>query len=123
MRKSHILVHGTFPNAPYTLIVFPDKFYLWTDVQGQLYRRGLNDREPDYTIDARPILQPYFDKANVTGDSISSLNLELIVLVWLSELIYSGKSAETLDKSLNWFIESGLYAALAGGQIKHEGVA
>lgn len=121
--RSNILAHGTFANAPYTLIVFPDKFYLWTDVKSQLDRSGLIDREPDYTIDARPILQPYFHRAKVTADSISGLNLELIVLGWLSELIYSGKLAETLDNSLEWLIDSGLFAALAGGQVKHEGVA
>lgn len=121
--RSNILAHGTFPNAPYTLIVFPDKFYLWTDVKGYLNQSEPIDRKPDYIIDARPILQPYFDKTKVRADRIGGLNLELIVLGWLSEIIYSGKSAETLDKSLEWLIDSGLYAALAGGQIKHEEVA
>src|SRR6516164_7075471 len=27
--RRNILAHGTFPNAPYFLMVFPDRFYLW----------------------------------------------------------------------------------------------
>jgi hypothetical protein len=27
--RQNILAHGTFPKAPYYLMVFPDRFYLW----------------------------------------------------------------------------------------------
>ncbi len=32
--RHNILAHGTFPEAPYFLIVFPDRFYLWTHADG-----------------------------------------------------------------------------------------
>lgn len=49
--RCNILAHGTFPKAPYFLMVFPDKFYLWTDV-GAFQEQS----EPTYMIDASPIL-------------------------------------------------------------------
>lgn len=70
----NILAHGTFPKAPYFLVAFPDWFYLWTDADTRL-----DQNEPTYTIDARPILQPYFEQAGVSAEQISSQSLELIV--------------------------------------------
>ncbi len=71
-------------------------------------------------IDASPILQPYFQRAGVTNDQISRQSLELIVASWLGEIIHSEKPPEGLDDSQRWLIDSGLYAALAGGKFQHE---
>lgn len=116
--RSNILAHGTFPKAPYFLMVFPDQFYLWTDAEAQLDRS-----EPTYTIDARPILQPYLEQVGVTAEKISSQSLELIVESWLREIIHSENPHEDIDESQHWLIDSGLYAALAGGKIEHEAAA
>ncbi len=116
--RRNILAHGTFPKAPYFLMVFPDKFYLWTDAEAHL-----DQSEPNYTIDARPILQPYFERAGVTVDQISGQSLELIVASWLGEIIHSGKLLEDVDADHDWLVDSGLCAALAGGRLKHEAAA
>jgi hypothetical protein len=116
--RRNILAHDTFPKAPYFLMVFPDKFYLWTDAEAHL-----DQSEPTYTIDARPILQPYFERAGVTVDQISGQSLELIVASWLGEIIHSEKLPENVDASMRWLIDSGLYAALAGGKFEHEAAA
>jgi hypothetical protein len=79
--------------------------------------------KPTYTIDARPIFQPYFEQAGVTADQISGHSLELITTAWLGEIIYAEKSAKELDKSQHWLIESGLYVALSGGKFKHKAAA
>lgn len=110
--RRNILAHATFPKAPYFLMVFLDKFYLWTT--------DLDQSEPSYTIDAHPILQPYFERAGVTADQISGQSLELIVASWLSEIIYSEKLPESVDISQRWLIDSGLYEALAGGKFEYE---
>jgi hypothetical protein len=115
--RSNILAHGTFPKAPYFLMVFPDQFYLWIDTDAQL------QSEPTYTIDARPILYPYLERAGVTAEKISSQSLELIVESWLREIIYSENPHEDLDESQHWVIDLGLHAALAGGKIEHEAAA
>lgn len=116
--RSNILAHGTFPKAPYFLMVFPDQFYLWTDADAQS-----DQSEPTYTIDARPILQPYLERAGVTAEKISGQSLELIVESWLREIIYSENPHEDLDESQHWVIDLGLHAALAGGKIEHEAIA
>lgn len=115
--RSNILAHGTFPEAPYFLMVFPDKFYLWTDAQANRERS-----EPTYTIDASPILQPYFERAGVRGEQISSQSLELIIASWLAEIIHSEKCPENVEMR-HWLIDSGLYAAIAGGKFEQEAAA
>jgi hypothetical protein len=108
--RQNILAHGTFPKAPYFLMVFPDKFYLWSNAEADQLQS-----EPTYTIDASPILQPYFERAGVTVDQIGGASLELVITSWLGEVIHSDQLPENVDASQQWLIESGLYAALAGG--------
>jgi hypothetical protein len=116
--RRNILAHGIFPKAPYFLMVFPDKFYLWSNAEA--YQ---DQSEPTYTIDASPILQPYFERAGVTADQISGASLELVVTSWIGEIIHSDQLPENIDASQQWLIESGLYAALAGGKFEHEAAA
>jgi hypothetical protein len=113
--RRNILAHGTFPKAPYFLMVFPDKFYLWSNAEA--YQ---DQSDPTYTIDASPILQPYFERAGVAADQISGASLELIVTSWLGEIIHSDQLPENIDASQQWLIESGLYPALVGGKFEHE---
>lgn len=112
--RRNIFAHGTFPTAPYFLMVFPDQFYLWTDANVQL-----EQKQPDYAIDARSILQPYFEQAGVTADQISGKSLELIIASWLGKIIHS-QSLKDIDESEHWLIDSGLYAAMAGGKFDHK---
>ena len=104
--RRNILAHGTFPKAPYFLMVFPDKFYLWSNAEA--YH---DQSEPTYTIDASPILQPYFERAGVAADQISGASLELIVASWLGEIIHANQLPENIDASQQWLIESGLYGS------------
>ncbi|KAM3101396.1 hypothetical protein ACKFKF_07715 [Phormidesmis sp. 146-12] len=116
--RRNLFAHGAFPKAPYFLMVFPDKFYLWShaDVLSE-------QSEPDYIIDARPILKPYFARAGVTADQISGQSFELIITSWLGEIIYAEKLPKNVDDPQRWLIDSGLYAALTGGALKHEAAA
>ena len=116
--RRNILVHETFPKAPYFLMVFLDKFYLWSNAGA--YQ---DQSEPTYSIDASPILQPYFERAGAAADQISGASLELIVASWLGEIIHSNQLPENIDASQQWLIESGLYAALVGGKLEHEAAA
>jgi hypothetical protein len=116
--RRNILAHGTFPKAPYFLMVFLDKFYLWTEAEAQL-----DQSEPTYTIDARPILQPYFERAGITATQIDGQSLELIVATWLGEIMHTEPLPENGDTTQRWLIDSGLYAALAGGKFESEAAA
>ena len=113
--RRNILAHGVYPNAPYLLVALPDRFYLWTDSCSQSERT-----EPNYAIDARPLLQPYFDQVGVAADQISRQSLELIIASWLGNIVYSDQIPEQLDESERWLTESGLYAAILGGRFEHE---
>lgn len=116
--RRNILAHGTFPKAPYFLMVFPDKFYLWSNAEADQ-----DQSQPTYTIDATPILQPYLERAGVSAEQISGHSLELIVTSWLGGIIHSDQPPENIDASQQWLIESGLYAALIGGKFELEAAA
>jgi hypothetical protein len=111
--RRNILAHGTFPNAPYFLMVFPDRFYLWKNTKS-----NHELIEPTYVIDARPILQPYFEQAGIIADQVSGQSLELIVASWLGEVMH--KTSDELAASQQWLIDSGLYGAIVGGSLDHE---
>lgn len=108
--RRNILAHGIYPNAPFFLMVFPDRFYLWKNVEP-----SLEPVEPTVEIDARPILQPYLDKAGISAHEISEASLEFIVASWLNGLIH--KNPDELDSSEQWLIDSGLFRAIASGSL------
>lgn len=116
--RRNILAHGTFVQAPYFLMVFPDRFYLWTDADDQPQQS-----RPDYIIDARPILKPYFERAGVSDDHISSRSLELIIAAWLAEIMQDAHTLEETNVSQQWLIDSGLYSAITGGTFEPMAVA
>jgi len=116
--RQNIFAHGTFAKAPYFLMVFPDKFYLWSNAEA--YQ---DQSKPTYTINASPILQPYFERAGVAAEQISEASLELIITSWLGEIIHSEQLPESIDASQQWLIDSGLYAALVGGRLEYEAAA
>jgi hypothetical protein len=111
--RRNIMAHGVFPNPPFFLLALPDRFYLWKNGND-------NASEPSYAIDAEPLLRPYFERAGVQADKISSQSLELMVAAWLNELVHTGKKPSELESSEQWLIESGLYEALMGGRLDRE---
>lgn len=116
--RRNILAHGVYPNAPFFLLALPDRFYLWT--HSSTYPEY---SEPDFSVDARPLLQPYFGWAGVNPAQISESSLELIVASWLSEVIHSDKSRDEFTPAETWLVDSGLHAALVGGRFASEVVA
>ncbi|WP_049858599.1 hypothetical protein [Gloeothece citriformis] len=115
--------HNLFANqmmtkASFFLLAFPDKFYLWTQGEAQL-----ENYQPDFIIDARPILKPYFEKAGVSPEQITPVSLELLIGVWLESIIESQKPCEEIEINQQWVIESGLYDAIAKGHLVYEAAA
>jgi hypothetical protein len=116
----NILAHnsGILPRAPYFLMAFPDRFYLWvnnTETHPELV-------EPNYTIDAEPILRPYLKGMGRTAGEMGKQSLELMILSWLGQMSYSPKPTES-DGSQNWLVDSGLYQQLVGESPDREAVA
>ncbi len=113
--RRNILAHGVYPNAQFFLLAFPDKFYLWADSN-----RKHNTDEPDYMIDARPLLQPYFEQTGVNATHISGQSLEFIVALWMGEVMHSEQLPNQLKAEHQWLVDSGLYAAILGGRFVQE---
>jgi hypothetical protein len=90
--RRNLLAHDTFPNAPFFLLALPDRFYLWKN-NGKKLEAG----EPNYAIDAEPVLKPYLERAGIRVEQISSQSLELILTSWLNELVH--KKPDELDSS------------------------
>ena len=90
--RRNILAHGIYPNAPYFLMILPDRFYLWknTDSKDETIL-------PTYIIDSRPILQPYVEQSSVTAVQLSRQSLELIADSWLNDIMHRGP--DELDAS------------------------
>lgn len=114
--RHDMLAHGIIPDTPYLLMVFPDRFYLWKS-GGSIQ----DETKPTLSIDARPILGPYFDRAGVLPDQISRASLEIIIAAWLNTVLL--RTADELDASERWLIDSGVYDALVGGKIEYEVMA
>jgi hypothetical protein len=113
--RRNILAHGIYPNPPYFLMAFPDQFFLWS---GKNSEKG--DDEPDYRVDARPILQPYTERVKMEASQLSSQSLELIIISWLAGIIHAAKSGDQIDQPDGWLAESGLFDAIAGGKFARE---
>ena len=111
--RRNLLAHEEAPQAPYFLMAFPDRMFLWIESNIQ------SDREPDYVIDALPIFQPYFERAGIQPNQISGQGFEFLVGTWLSELTLS----ETINESQTWLFDSGLHSAISGGRIEYEELA
>jgi hypothetical protein len=111
--RRNILAHGVLPDAPYFLMAFPDKFFLWETSD------SINEPvEPMYIIDAHSILSPYLNHSNLTPEQVSSSSLELIVASWLNDIMH--RQPNELSDSQQWLIDSGLYDAVAGGKLDQQ---
>lgn len=114
--RRNLFSAAVFPKSPYFLIAFPDKFYLWANT-------STSKDAPDYIIDAKPLIQKYFEKTGTQPNQISGISFEIIIASWLQEIIFSEELPEHINKNQSWLIESGLYQSLRGNNLEYEAVA
>lgn len=112
--RHNILMDSYVQKIPFFLMAFPDRFYLWTEPG--IYS---NQSEPTYIIDALPVLKPYFERAGIMPEKIRGDSFELLVGSWLSDMINSEQLPEEFNESQYWLIDSGLYVAISGGDLKY----
>lgn len=110
--RRNMFAHGTTPNSPYFLLALPDRFYLWKDA-GNTPDLVL----PSYEIDARPFLQPYFEKAHLSPNEVGYYSFELLISAWMNELINWGIAPNVPDESKKLLQDSGLPEALKDATI------
>ena len=112
--RHNILIDNPVQKIPFFLMAFPDHFYLWTEPD--IYS---NQSKPNYIIDALSVLKPYFERAGIMPEKIRGDSFELLVASWLSDMINSEQLPEEFDQSQRWLIDSGLYMAISGGNLKY----
>lgn len=110
--RRNMLAHGTIPNSPFFMLALPDRFYLWKDAGN-----SAELVEPTYEIDARPFLQPYYEKAQLTPDEIGTYSFDLLVTAWINELINWGIPETAAETSKALLQESGLRDALKDAKV------
>jgi hypothetical protein len=113
--RRNMLAHGVAPKSRFLLLALPDRLYLWKDAENtpELI-------EPTFEIDATPLFQPYYARADCSPDQLTAESFELIVSSWLNELVHSGIPARVPQAQRRLLQESGLLDAIKGGSVAVE---
>jgi hypothetical protein len=111
--RRNILAHGLLPPAKYFLIATPERVYAWS--QEDL---PLTEVPPQFTVDVRKSLAPYFAKLKQNPAEIGPGAFDLLVLTWLADLTRSAVDGSELDPSLRPLSEAGLLSSLRQAQIE-----
>jgi hypothetical protein len=95
----------------------PGRLYLWkgpkTEVEVLL---------PDFVVDSRPLFLPYLQRpqgSSLDLDRLSPSTFELVVISWLSDLIYGSQRAESLGSEQAWLTDSGFLDAAKDGSLSY----
>jgi hypothetical protein len=113
--RRNLLAHSAIPPARFFLLATPEHFYLWKDGLD-----SLDAKAPDSVMDARHIVDPYIKNTRISREQISDSSLQLILTSWLSFLVNSKLTAESVPPSEKWLFDSGLYEAIRHGSIETE---
>ncbi len=110
--RSNIFAHGLLPKTPYFLLALPERFYLWKDAN-----ISSDIVMPDYDIDATLFLQHYYDKADISPETVGKQSVEIIVCSWLNKIMILDDLPQILEQNQQWLIESGLFNAIKRGRV------
>ncbi|GMU52414.1 MAG: hypothetical protein AMXMBFR33_15600 [Candidatus Xenobia bacterium] len=100
--RDNLLKSGWAVKGSYFLLATPEQFFIW--------RPESRSTEPDFVVNASPILAPYFERAQIKPSEVHPLAYELIVGQWLQDLVDSPTEQGELH-------ESGLPSAIHGGSV------
>jgi hypothetical protein len=113
--RQNIMAHGLLPSAPFFLLATLDKLYLWT-TEGT----DLSAAEPAYTVDPKPLLEPFYRTSGFNLDALSGLSFTLVVEAWLNQVLRSTTVDQLGDGDHEWLVSSGLFEKLSGGNVDLE---
>jgi len=118
LMRRNLLVHGVIPNAPFFLLVTPDRLFLWKD--------GRNTQDvapPDYEVESATMLASYIERLDIPLAELSEPSLELLVTSWLHDLIDFDLSRDGTGPAYHWLFDSGLNEAIKNGSVATEAIA
>jgi hypothetical protein len=84
--RRNLLAHEAFRQAPYFLLVTPEKLYLWRE-SSRISGAESSPVPPDYELDAKSLFRRYLERAGLKPEDVSGQAFELIVMSWLGDLI------------------------------------
>jgi hypothetical protein len=113
--RRNLLAHSSIPPVRFFLLATPEHFYFWKDGSD-----SLEAKPPDSVVDARHIVDPYIKNTRISREQMSDSSLQLILTSWLSFLVNSKLTAESVPPSEKWLFDSGLYEAIRHGSIETE---
>jgi len=116
--RKNLVAREEFRPTQYFLIVTPDRLYLWREPK--LETEAVL---PDFVVDGRPLFLPYLQKTSVDLDQISPPVFELVVISWLSDLVYARQETEGLEPGQAWLMDSGFLDATRNGRLYYDHAA
>ncbi len=112
--RRNLIAHGAAPDAPYFLLILPERAYLWKNAL------ATEDTLPSFVSDTRNLLNPYLYRYGEDYSGLSESSLELAVRSWLNDLASPNWHAKESQERL--LAESGLAAQMRDGSIAYGAV-
>ncbi len=112
--RRNLLVHGGIQPTPFFLLVSSDYLYLWKDAT------SFDVIAADYQIETAKVLSPYIKQTALKLEEMSEYSLEMVVMLWLNDIIRPRPDSTANGSDVAWLYESGLYKAIRDGAIMTE---
>lgn len=109
--RRNLLAHGAFPPAPYFVVFFPERLYLWKDGTG-------TTEGPDYTARISDILDEYLGPWSNNREQLAEESLLIALIAWFRDL--AGQNRVVRSEADRVVIESGLSRAINHGEVSAE---
>ena len=75
---------------------------------------------PNYSGDAKVILNPYFKKINIKPETLNEYGFGIIVSSWLRDIISENININEIGEYQDILINSGLYDSIVEGNLNYE---
>lgn len=110
--RRNLLAHGAFPRAPYFVVFFPERLYLWKD------GTGTTESLPDYTAPTADILGEYLGTWSNKPEQLAEESLVIALIAWFRDL--AGQNRGVRSEADRVAVESGLSHAINHGKVSAE---
>jgi hypothetical protein len=110
--RRNIASHG-LPATRFYLMITPDRVFFWKDVTAVP-----EIIPPTWTVDALPLLNPYYSLLRVTPDDVDREVFRDIIHMWISDL-ENLRPGGSVGPELDWAVQSGFLSAVSAGHVRH----
>jgi hypothetical protein len=108
--RRNLLENGALPNAPYLILVFPQRLFLW--------RSGpAAEVPPDYSARTSDVLREYLGSWAEHAPHLGEESLEIAVSSWLRELTSARRAPHPESDADRILMDSGAYEAIRHGSV------